>query len=57
MNITLENIGRRFNRDWIFRGIDYTFEANNTYAILGPNGSGKVNAAAGFKWKPVAIGW
>ena len=41
MNITLENIGRRFNRDWIFRGIDYTFEAGNTYAILGPNGSGK----------------
>ena len=41
MNIILENIGRRFNRDWIFKGIDYTFEANNTYAILGPNGSGK----------------
>jgi len=39
--ITLENIGRRFNRDWIFRGIDYTFIAGNTYAILGPNGSGK----------------
>jgi len=39
--ITLENIGRRFNRDWIFRGIDYTFVSGNTYAILGPNGSGK----------------
>jgi len=39
--ITLGNIGRRFNRDWIFRGIDYTFIAGNTYAILGPNGSGK----------------
>jgi len=39
--ITLENIGRRFNRDWIFRGIDYNFVSGNTYAILGPNGSGK----------------
>lgn len=39
--ITLENIGRRFNRDWIFRGIDHTFTQGETYAILGPNGSGK----------------
>ena len=41
MQIVLQNIGRRFNRDWIFRGIDYTFEQGNTYAVLGPNGSGK----------------
>src|SRR5476651_1665625 len=41
MKITLENIGRRFNRDWIFRGIDHTFTQGETYAILGPNGSGK----------------
>lgn len=41
MNITLQNIGRRFNRDWIFRGIDYTFSSGRSYAILGPNGSGK----------------
>jgi ABC-type multidrug transport system ATPase subunit len=41
MKITLENIGRRFNRDWIFRGVDYTFTSGETYAILGPNGSGK----------------
>jgi ABC-type multidrug transport system ATPase subunit len=39
--ITLENIGRRFNRDWIFRGIDHTFTTGKIYAILGPNGSGK----------------
>ncbi|HAL82318.1 MAG TPA: ABC transporter ATP-binding protein [Mucilaginibacter sp.] len=39
--ISLENIGRRFNRDWIFRGIDYTFQSGKIYAILGPNGSGK----------------
>jgi|SRR5665213_276380 len=41
MKITLENIGRRFNQDWIFRGIDHTFISGTIYAILGPNGSGK----------------
>lgn len=41
MNITLQNIGRRFNQEWIFRGIDYTFSSQKSYAILGPNGSGK----------------
>ncbi len=41
MKISLENIGRRFNRDWIFRGVDYTFTSGQSYAILGPNGSGK----------------
>jgi ABC-type multidrug transport system ATPase subunit len=41
MNITLLNIGRRFNREWIFRRIDYTFESIGNYAILGSNGSGK----------------
>src|SRR5437879_4212607 len=41
MQITLQNIGRRFNREWIFRNIDYTFTSGETYAILGPNGSGK----------------
>nr|WP_294948962.1 ATP-binding cassette domain-containing protein [uncultured Mucilaginibacter sp.] len=41
MNITLQNIGRRFNREWIFRGIDYTFGSKESYAILGSNGSGK----------------
>jgi ABC-type multidrug transport system ATPase subunit len=41
ISISLQNIGRRFNRDWIFRGIDHTFTDNKSYAILGPNGSGK----------------
>jgi ABC-type multidrug transport system ATPase subunit len=40
-HITLQNIGRRFNRDWIFRGINHTFSSARIYAILGPNGSGK----------------
>jgi ABC-type multidrug transport system ATPase subunit len=41
MYIILKNIGRRFNREWIFKGIDYVFETGKSYAILGPNGSGK----------------
>src|SRR6185437_14462120 len=41
MTITLQNIGRSFNRDWIFRGVDHTFTIGESYAILGPNGSGK----------------
>jgi len=41
MNISLQNIGRRFNKEWIFKGIDYEFEQGQKYAVLGPNGSGK----------------
>ncbi|MBC7720576.1 MAG: ABC transporter ATP-binding protein [Pedobacter sp.] len=41
MQIQLSNIGKRYNRDWIFRHCDYTFHAGKSYAIIGPNGSGK----------------
>lgn len=41
MQISLENLGRRFNKEWIFRKVDYTFNIGQKYAILGPNGSGK----------------
>ncbi len=41
MEVVLEDIGRRFNRDWVFRHLSYRFEAGQSYAILGPNGSGK----------------
>lgn len=41
MIVTLNDISRRFNYDWIFRNISYTFSAGNAYAIIGPNGSGK----------------
>ena len=39
--ISLDNVGRRFNRDWIFRDLSYNFTSGNSYAILGANGSGK----------------
>ncbi len=41
IKIILEAAGRRFNRDWIFKNISYTFTNNGAYAILGANGSGK----------------
>ncbi|MBS1946770.1 MAG: ATP-binding cassette domain-containing protein [Bacteroidetes bacterium] len=41
MKITLIDVGKRFNRDWIFRHIHYEFTNGNSYAIIGPNGSGK----------------
>ena len=41
MQIILEQIGRRFNREWIFKNINYSFNSGESYAILGINGSGK----------------
>ena len=41
MQITLDNVGKRFNREWIFRHLNYTFVADKKYAITGVNGSGK----------------
>lgn len=41
MEIILEDIGRHFNQDWIFKGVNYRFIQGEKYAILGPNGSGK----------------
>lgn len=41
MKIVTENLGKRFNREWIFRKLNFTFQSGNTYAIVGPNGSGK----------------
>lgn len=41
MQITLENLGRRFNKEWIFKDVNYVFSQGQQYAILGPNGSGK----------------
>jgi len=41
MKIQLTNVSKRYNYDWIFRHVDYTFESGKHYAITGPNGSGK----------------
>lgn len=41
MTISLSDLGKRFNRDWIFRRLTYKFSVGNSYALIGPNGSGK----------------
>lgn len=41
MRINCSDTGKRYNRDWIFRHFNYTFEQGSHYAITGPNGSGK----------------
>jgi len=41
MEIVLSNVGKRFNREWIFRHVEYQFVPGQKYAITGANGSGK----------------
>jgi ABC-type multidrug transport system ATPase subunit len=41
MKIIAHQLGKRFEREWIFRNFSAEFSSGNTYAILGPNGSGK----------------
>ncbi|RRA97548.1 ABC transporter ATP-binding protein [Larkinella rosea] len=41
MQITTERLGKRFRREWIFRNVDLTLLAGNSYTFVGPNGSGK----------------
>jgi len=41
MRITLNNIGKRYNYEWIFRKVNYEFSSDHNYVILGSNGSGK----------------
>jgi len=41
MQIILEELSKKYNRDWIFRGINKSIETGSPLAITGPNGSGK----------------
>ncbi|MFM8371670.1 MAG: ATP-binding cassette domain-containing protein, partial [Bacteroidota bacterium] len=41
MDIIADNLGKRYLRDWIFKGLSYRFEQGKTCAVLGANGSGK----------------
>jgi ABC-type multidrug transport system ATPase subunit len=41
VRLSLNNVGKRFNREWIFRRFTYQFQSGKKYAITGPNGSGK----------------
>ena len=41
MIISLEDLGKKFVNQWIFKGLDYTIQVGRPVAITGPNGSGK----------------
>lgn len=41
MHLQLINAGKRYNKEWIFRGCNYSFHQSKSYAIVGHNGSGK----------------
>jgi ABC-type multidrug transport system ATPase subunit len=41
VQIQLENLGKKFGREWIFRGLNYSFGEEHPVVISGSNGSGK----------------
>ena len=41
LSIELENLGKRFNREWIFRKLNYSIQPAEKIVITGANGSGK----------------
>ncbi len=41
MEIIAENIGKKFNKEWIFRNFSIKIINNQSLAVTGPNGSGK----------------
>ena len=41
MKIILENTGKKYNREWIFRGINLELTTADSYVVSGGNGSGK----------------
>lgn len=41
MTIQITGLGKRFNRDWIFRNLSIELLSGSCTAVLGPNGSGK----------------
>lgn len=41
ISISAQNIGKRFEREWIFRRLSANFCSKNPTAIVGSNGSGK----------------
>jgi len=41
MRVELQNVAKKYQRDWIFRNVNLELIGGNQYAIIGPNGSGK----------------
>lgn len=57
LGISLRGLGRRFQRHWVFRGLDFELRAGAPTAILGPNGAGKSTLLAVIAgWLPTTEG-
>ncbi|ELR71811.1 ABC transporter, ATP-binding protein [Fulvivirga imtechensis AK7] len=41
MEISLQQLAKRYNKEWIFKDLTYTFNTGKSYALVGANGSGK----------------
>ena len=51
MQITINNLGKKFGSEWIFRNLSYHINSNDKLVVLGGNGSGKstlLQALSGF---------
>ena len=46
MLVSLHNIGKKYNKEWVFRDISLDLEISHSYAIIGKNGSGKSTFAS-----------
>ncbi|MBE0662618.1 MAG: ATP-binding cassette domain-containing protein [Bacteroidales bacterium] len=52
MKVSLDKLGKRFNNQWIFRGLSKDLIEGERYVILGGNGSGKstlLQTIAGYR--------
>lgn len=41
MKIIATGVEKKFRKEWIFKKLDGTFSSGNSYALVGPNGTGK----------------
>ena len=41
MEVVLDQVGKRYGYEWIFKNVQIQFSSNNIYGLKGPNGSGK----------------
>lgn len=41
MRVELQNISKKFDKKYLYQGINFTFHSRQIYGIVGPNGSGK----------------
>lgn len=42
---SIENLGKRYQREWIFRNLTISLPSGDPVAVIGPNGSGKSTLA------------